>query len=130
MAVATVNGFDGNAFDQNSIDAVAARFIKTLCRIALSGTYVTGGVPLDFSNGGVNSSVPPQSRGIAQVSLRSNGPASSVGANGGNYEYIPGTNPTNGKLKIFATAGTEYSAGALGTDATTDIVMAEVWYAR
>lgn len=132
MAVA-VNGWDGNAFDQNSIDAVASRFLKTLCRLTLSGNYTTGGDTLDFSNGGVNSAVPPNSRGISQVSIKSNGPAASVGANGGNYQFIPGSGAspwTNAKLKVFATAGTQYASGAYGSDATTDIVECEVWWAR
>lgn len=126
----TVKGFDGNPFDQNSIDGVAARFVKTLCRLVLSGNYTTGGDTLDLSNGGVSSAIPPQSRGIAVVFVDSNGPLSSIGANGGSFHYIPGSNPTNGKLKIFATAGTEYASGAYGTDATTDVIEAEIWWAR
>src|SRR5665213_2799555 len=128
MAV-TVNGFDNNPFDQRSLDAAGGRFIKALYRFVLSGSYTTNGDPLDFSNGGVNSAVPSAVSSLlpAFVDIQSNGPASSVGANGGNYQFVPGTTLANGKLKIFATAGTQYANGAYSTDATTDVIYAIVY---
>lgn len=130
MSVKVV-GFNGNAFDQNSIDGSGNRFLKTLCQLILSGSYATGGDTLDFTNAGVNSAVPPaQSQNAPKVKIYSIGPSGSIGANGGNFQFIPGTLITNGKLKIFATAGTEYSAGAYSTDATTDVILAEIWWPR
>lgn len=129
MAV-TVEGWDGNAFDSNSIDPVAGKFIRTRCRLKLSGNYTTGGDTIDWTNGGVNSSVPPETRGIADVKISSLGPSGSVGANGGNYQVEPGSALTNWLLKIFATAGTQYASGSYGSDATSDVICAEVVWAR
>lgn len=129
-----VYGFDGNPFTQYSIDKSAAGFIRSLVRLKPNVAYVAGGITLDFTNGGgsagVPSAMPPNAVKIAMVQIVSNGPAGSVGANGGNYVFLAGTSPTNGKLKIFATAGTEYAAGAFGTDVTTDVILAEVWWTR
>jgi hypothetical protein len=126
-----VTGWDGNPFDQNSIESNAGRFIVTHCRFVLSGSYTSNGDTLDFTNGGVNSAVPPaQNRGIASIQVQGNGPAGSIGANGGNYTPIPGSNLTNWLLKIFATAGSQYSAGAYSTDATSDIIAATIVWAR
>lgn len=133
MSVAAV-GYDGNAFDQRSIDAVAPRFIKTHVRFKLTGNYVSGGDTLDFTNAGgtlsAPNTVPPGAVALASVSITPNGPAGSVGANGGDYVAILGSAPTNAKLKIFATAGTEYAAGAYSADATGDIVTAECLWTR
>jgi hypothetical protein len=138
MAV-TVLGVDGNAFDQRSISSIGDRYIRTLVQLKLSGNYITGGDILDFTNGGGSAAapttVPPgqQANPIGPVrAVEGDGPstAGSVSANGGGYQLIPGTNPTNWKLKVFATAGAQYAAGAYGADALTDNVTFELWWAR
>jgi len=126
-----VGGYNAAPFDQNSIEAGQGRTLRTLHRLVLSGNYTTGGDTLDFTNAGVSSAVPtPQSRGLLAARVYSNGPAGSVGANGGNYEFIPGTTLANGKLKIFATAGVEYANGAYGANATSDVVFVEATWGR
>lgn len=128
MAVA-VAGFDGNSpADQNSLESFQGRYILQNLRFILSGNYATNGDVLTLTP-------PPQGARLVSVRVFSCGPSGSIGANGGNFQYVPGaaslpTTSPNGKLKIYATAGTEYSAGAYSTDATTDIIFAEVKWAR
>jgi len=127
-------GWDGNPFDQNSID-VGNRFIKTIVKAVLSGNYTTGGDTLDWTNGGGTPALPTtvpqaQNRGIVRVVENDSGPTGGILANGGQYAPIPGTLLTNWLLKIFATAGAQYANGAYGADATTDTLIMEVWWAR
>jgi hypothetical protein len=138
MAV-TVLGFDGNPFDQRSIRSIGDRFIETLVVLKLTGNYTTGGDTLDFTNGGgtpaAPTTVPPGQQYSNVGPIRadvSDGPsvAGTVLANGGSYILIPGTNPTNWKLKIFATAGAQYANGAYGADALTDNPVLRLTWAR
>ncbi|MBU6231678.1 hypothetical protein KGP36_03335 [Patescibacteria group bacterium] len=139
MALAVkVMGFDGNPLDQRSFEA-GDRFIKVRVQLQIqAGNYAANGIALDWSNGGgapANpSSIPPAAQGLAQgpcaVTISGSGPAGGVNANGGKYVAVPGTDPTNWLLKIFATAGTEYANGALGNDALNDIINAEVLWPR
>src|SRR5271167_219526 len=126
-----VLGFDGNPFDQRSIRAMGDRFIETLVQLKLTGNYTTGGDTLDFTNGGGTPAAPttvPPAQSNSNVgparTVISDGPspAGSVNANGVDYVIIPGTNPTNWLLKIFATAGAQYANGSYGADALTDTV--------
>ena len=137
MAV-TVLGFDGAPFDQRSIQPGVGRFIRTLVRLKLTGNYTTGGDTLDFTNGGgtpaAPTTVPPDAGspiGPDRADV-SDGPtvAGTVLANGGSYVLIVGTNPTNWKLKVFATAGAQYANGAYGADATTDTPILSLDWAR
>jgi hypothetical protein len=140
----TVLGGDGGPFDQSSIMAVGDRFIKMLCRFALSGNYVTGGDTLDFTNGGgtpaAPTAVPPaQTRGIVSIDVR---PISklttSFAAAAGQYEIIvPGgvmpipLSAVNAlKLKLMLDIAVEYAAGAYGADALGDFLQAEVYWLR
>jgi hypothetical protein len=124
-----VNGFDGAPFDQRSIIA-SQRTITTLHKLKLTGAYTAGGDTLDWTNGGVNSAVPPaQSGGIVRIDVCNNGPAAGVLGLGGNYVCIPGLLLTNWLLKIFKTAGTEYS-GAYLADVLTDNVILRVDWLR
>jgi hypothetical protein len=140
-----VLGFDGNPFDQNSIEAAGGRFLKTLVRLALSGSYVTGGDTLDLTNAGGTVAAPntvpnAQSRGLVQIDVR---PISklttSFAAAGGQYEIISaaGVVPiplaniaTALKLKLILIGGGEYSAGAYGADALGDLIEVEIYWAR
>jgi len=115
------------------------RFIETLAQLKLTGNYTTGGDTLDFTNGGgtpaAPTTVPPAQGASAVGPIRadvSDGPsvAGTILANGGGYVLIPGTNPTNWKLKIFATAGAQYANGAYGADALTDTPILRLTWAR
>lgn len=140
MAAATVKvmGYDGNPFDQNSIQVVP-RFIKTVCKLLFqAGDYVTGGLTLDWTNGGGSPSYPnafpPAAAGVAagpsRVSMNVNSPVGGVVNLGGGYVLVPGTNPTNWKIMIYKTAGSEYGATALLADVLTDNVILEAEWVR
>lgn len=124
-----VNGFDGNPFDQRSVVS-SMRVITAIYKLKLTGNYVAGGDALDWTNGGVNSAVPAaQSGGILRVDVCDNGPAAGVLALGGNYVCIPGAALTNWLLKVFKTAGSEYT-GAYLADALTDNILLKVDWLR
>jgi hypothetical protein len=129
-----VNGFDNNPFDQRSIISGFARVITTLCRLALTGNYVTGGDTLDWTNGGVNTAVPPgqsfQTTGPIRTEIGNISVAAGVIGLGGNYVCIPGTAVTNWLLKVFKTAGSEYGATAYLADALTDTILVRADWAR
>lgn len=135
----TVLGFDGNPFDQRSILSEGPRFIRTIVQLKMTGNYPTGGDTLDFTNGGGTPAAPttvPPAQGASAVgpvrAVLCDGPSPAAGVvgNGGGYVLVPGTNPTNWKLKIYATAGTQYANGAYGSDALTDNPTIELWWAR
>jgi len=143
MAI-TVLGADGNPFDQNSIMAVGDRFIKYICRLVLSGNYVTGGDTLDFTNAGGSpaapTAVPPaQTRGIVSIDIRPISKlTSSFAAAAGQYEIIapggvvpvPLTAVNALKLKLMLDIAVEYAAGAYGADALGDFIQAEIYWLR
>ena len=140
MCAVQVLGYDGNPFDQRSIQPGVGRFIRTLVMLKLTGNYTTNGDTLDFTNGGgtaaAPNTVPPDADaspaiGPSRVDI-SDGPvvAGGILANGGSYVVIRGTNPTNWKLKIFATAGGQYANGAYGVDALTDTPILSLDWAR
>jgi hypothetical protein len=133
----TVNGYDGNPCGQNSFEAFQMRFIKAHYRLALSGTPASGGDTLDFTNGGVNSAVPPLGRVIESISIRGHGSAigSFVGS-GGYYALIgtPGvTANTAWKLNAYSAGGTSQGGTAYasftGGSALTDTIELEVVWA-
>ena len=126
MAV-QVLGFDGAPFDQRSIIA-SQRTITTLYKLKLTGNYVALGDTLDWTNGGVNSAVPAaQSGGIVRIDVCDNGPAAGVLAAGGNYVCVPGTLLTNWLLKVFKTAGSEYTGAYLADALTENIILRVDW---
>lgn len=49
-----------------------------------------------------------------------------TGQSGYEYAYVPGTNASNGKLKISTTAGTEVTAGAMPAGVSGDTIMYRV----
>jgi len=117
----TVNGRDGNAFDQNSLDGFQGRFIKAYYRLALSGTPPSGGDTLDFTNGAVNSAVPPLVRGIEGIAIKAMGSAigSFIGS-GGYFVLIgtPGVPGASGVTELTAWKLAAYSAGGTGQSGT------------
>jgi len=140
----TVYGLDGNAFDQNSIEAVGGRFLRTVVRLVLSGSYVAGGDALDLTNGGGTSSAPStvptaQVRGIARFSFSPIAKTTAgLSAIGGSYSLlssgavtpIPISAVSALKLKLFLVTNAEYTAGAYGADALADMLIAEIMWAR
>lgn len=133
MAI-TVKGFDGNPFDQRSIVGIT-RMIQCLHLLSFSGNYSTGGDTLDWTNGGVNSAVPPDASGSTTGPVRTDvddatGAITTVTGKNGQYVIILGTTLSNWKCKIYVTPGVEYSAGAYGTDVTQDTVILSTYWVR
>jgi hypothetical protein len=142
MAI-TVLGMDGNPFDQQSIEASGARFLRCYNIFKLSGSYATGGDTLDFTNGGGSLAspvaVPVNTRGLVSIDLRpwAKTTSSFSAADGQYFVLAPGgvipvplASINALKLKLMLDVATEYSAGAYGTDALADILIAECVWAR
>jgi len=72
--------------------------IGTLSINANPATYTTGGIVCSLSHPLIKAQRPPQFVDILSV-------------NGNLYTYIPGTNISNGLLKIFTAIGTELGNG-------------------
>lgn len=143
----TVLGFDGGPFNQSSIEAVGARFLRSYVRIVPTGAYVAGGDTLDLTNGGAAAvaaapAVIPQSqsRGLASIIIKPVGISNTSLANaGGKYQVrlpLTSTVPTIMSLlnalllKIFTGVPAEYAAGAYGADVLADTIIAELIWAR
>lgn len=137
-----VLGVDGAPFDQTSVEIVGGRFLRAICRLVLSGSYVTAGDTLDLTNAGGTPSapttvIPAQVRGLASVDFRPFGKlTSSFSAIGGQYEIltpggvipVPIASVNAMKLKLWQGGNSEYAAGAYGADVLADILIAEfVW---
>jgi len=121
MSVSLLSGDGSGApVNQNDIDGSANNFIFVQCRLGFTSNYATNGDTLDLT--------PLASFGLLfanfiEASIESNGGAAgNPGLAGGNYQYLLGTTLANGKLKIFATAGTELGAGAYPASITGDVV--------
>src|ERR1700674_1880764 len=140
----TVLGVDGAPFDQNSIEIISGRTLRTYNLLKLSGSYPTGGDALDLTNGGGTPAAPScvpsaQARGLISIDIR---PfcktTSSFSAADGQYFVItpgavvpvPAAGLSKLLLKLMADVATEYSAGAYGTDVLADIVIAELTWLR
>lgn len=140
----TCLGLDGNPFDQNSVEIISGRMLKTNVLLKLSGSYATGGDTLDLTNGGGTPASPTtvpsaQVRGIAAIDVRPIAKSTSaLSAVGGSYSVISsgGVTPIPNsavnalKLKLFLVTNSEYTAGPYGTDALADMVCAEITWAR
>lgn len=137
-----VLGYNSAPFDQGSVLLGGGRFLQTLHVLQFSGSYVTGGDTLDWTNGGVQSAVPPaQSGGTVgeinnpvqvQMDESTTNGSTLLGA-GGLYVLLDGTNLTNWKVKLFKNTGgsvQEYPAGAYGSDVLTDDVEIIATWAR
>lgn len=130
-----VNGFDGNPFDQRSIEGLQGRFIVCHYLLALSGNQAAGGDTLDFTNGGVNSAVPQLGRGIVSATTEESAEsASSFIGSGGYFELIglPSTALNAWKLLGYSAGGTAQSgaySGFTGGSALVDSIALKVtWY--
>ncbi|MGH9735428.1 MAG: hypothetical protein ACRD8A_12670 [Candidatus Acidiferrales bacterium] len=131
----TVNGFDGNPFDQRSIESLQGRFIVCHYLLGLLGNQAVGGDTLDFTNGGVNSAVPTLGRGIASaVTEESAATAASFIGSGGYFALIglPTSALNAWKLLGYSAGGTAQSgayAGFTGGSALVDSIALKVtWY--
>lgn len=79
--------------------------------VAIAGTYATGGVVVDLT---------------LQNDVKGNRVPLAVNfntSNGAYGNYVPGADAATGKLILFAAAGTEVAAGAIGAPWTTDTGM-------
>lgn len=142
MAI-SVLGFDGNPVDQRSI-MPADRFLEVILLLSFSGSYSTGGDTLDLTNGGGTLAAPNIMSllglvdGVADITTSPSGPAASQSATGGYYSVVPPngnaviklSDISNLKLKIFAAAGSELSAGAYPSAVTTDVVKLRILFRR
>lgn len=133
-------GYDGNAFDQNSIRATKDRMLEAIYQVVLGGTYPSGGEPLDFTNGGgtptLPNCIPPGVRGVAHIHLDGRS-ATSGFLNGGGYGCIvpPNLNAplkladlASLKLKLFAAGGSEASGTYASLGFANDVVILRVLY--
>ena len=71
--------------------------------------YVVGGIAFSLSSPLIKASRPP-----LMVSF--------VGQNGQYYAYVPGTNISSGKLKLFSAFGTELTAVAIPAAVSGDTI--------
>src|SRR6266852_5051376 len=93
-----------------NVDSSASNFVYAVATLTFSGSYVTGGDTLDFTQ--VADKLPSDT--IVQVFAESQ--------NGNNGYYIPvqGSALNNWKLKAFVGGGTEIAAGAYPGTVTGD----------
>jgi hypothetical protein len=129
MSLAIV-GLDGNPWTQRDLDGSGSNIIVSKHKLTFTSNYVTGGDTLDLS--AIASLIPSGALPLTVV-ITEQGTAAvpSLSAAGGFYELIQAAVPAlnNYKIKVFKnTAGSvaEYSAGAYGTDVTTDNVFLEI----
>lgn len=117
-----VNAFDNTPFDQRSIFSMGDRFITQLLRLVFSGTYITGGDTLDFTNVGGTptypNAVPPAASsapvGPSSITVCDNDPIAAPGASVAadyDYRFIAGATPDTWKVVIFTGAGVELENG-------------------
>lgn len=144
LGTVTLYGVDGNPFDQNSIEAVGARFLRTYVRMALSGNYPTGGDLFDLTNGGGTPAAPtvvPQAQngGLVSIDFRPFSKlTTSFAAVGGQYEIInaggivpiPFSAINALRLQLWLASNAQYANGAYGADALGDVITAELIWKR
>lgn len=107
-----------NVFGNPDSTKAGGNYIGTL---TFSGSYVTGGDALSFSVQGVLGYAAP-----LQVEVYEQ-PTTSQTGTGYAFVYAKGTTTANGKLQIFSTASTQFSAGAYGTTFATTTVKCRIW---
>ena len=123
----SVKGFDGNVFDQNSIDSHQRTF-ETLHQLVFSGSYPVNGDILDMTNGAINSAVPPSSI-LLMLEIFTCGPSTGYGATDGRFTLVnpgstmPSTNFTGWKVRIWAAGGGELSNSTYPSTITGDVIM-------
>ncbi len=99
-----------------NVDSSASNFVYAIATLSFSGSYVTGGDTLDFTQ--VADKLP--STQIVQAF------AESQNGNAGYYVAVSGSALNNWKLKCFNGGGTEITAGAYPSSVTTDVVQLAV----
>ena len=136
-------GSDGNPFDQNSVEVVFGRKIRSTAKVVFSGNYSTGGDALDLTNAGGTPAnpttvVPAEVRGVEAIDIMVRGATGGYVAAGGGYAVVTGnqdspmnfTDIQNLKLKVFSTAGGELGAGAYPAAIQNDVVVLEMMWLR
>jgi hypothetical protein len=99
-----------------NVDSSASNFVYAIATLTFTGSYVTGGDTLDFTQ--VADKLP--STQIIQAF------AESQNGNAGYYVAVAGSAMNNWKLKCFTGGGTEVGAGAYPGSVTTDVVQLAV----
>lgn len=99
-----------------NVDSSASNFVYAIATLSFSGSYVTGGDTLDFTQ--VADKLP--STQIIQAF------AESHNGNAGYYVSVAGSALNNWKLKCFNGGGTEITAGAYPSSVTTDVVQLSI----
>jgi len=116
MAVSTLTV----AVKQTWSDGKMLHVIGTITIQASPGTYPTGGFTLNLNDPLIKAQRTPVVCYITPQALQ--------GAQAlYEYTYVPGSNNTNGKLKIF-TAGAEVAAGATPAGVSGDIILFEALF--
>jgi hypothetical protein len=98
------------------------KMIRATFKITLTGSYVTGGDPVDLSGiapAGCSRPPMPGTFGLASVN-----PA----AAGAIYFYVAGTTLQNGKLQVLTGAIAELSAGAYPAAQLADIIVCSAFF--
>ncbi len=133
MSIA-VNGADGNPFGTRDVDGSASNYAYSTHRLVFSGSYSTGGDPLDLSS--VATLVPTALLPIS-ITVTEQGTAAtpSLSAAGGFYAVVQAAVPTlkNFLLKVFKNTGgsvAEYGAGAYTADVLTDVVILSIQWRK
>jgi hypothetical protein len=96
-----------------NVDGSGSNLFYAIATLAFSGSYVTGGDTLDFTQVADKLS----STQLIQVF------ADSQNGNAGYYVPVAGAALNNWKLKAFTGGGTEVTAGAYPASVTTDVVQ-------
>jgi hypothetical protein len=86
--------------------------IEVIGTLTFSGSYVAGGDTVNFAHPSIKSSRVPFAISI-------------LGQSGYTYVFVPGTDITSGKVKIFPASLTELLAGAYPAGITGDTVIFE-----
>lgn len=94
------------------------RIIGTIT-ISAAGTYTAGGIPLSLFNAAVKATQKP-----LRVQIQ--------GQSGFVYDYVPGTDASNGKMKCYTTYATEVSdtgslTGQIADTITFEAVLQGMW---
>lgn len=112
MATATV-AITVTNLDSTWSDGKMYHVYGTLTLTASPATYLTGGLPVNFASPLIKATRAPKI-----VNLNSQ--------NGYIYSYVPGTDNTNGLLKIFTAIGTELgNAVAIPAGNSGDVIQFE-----
>jgi hypothetical protein len=123
-------GMDGGGPTSRDVDASPNNFTYASFRLSFSGSYSTGGDPLDLS--AIAGLIPAQT--LLNAFCDSNGTGTQQGAVGGYYQVLGNqavpTALNAYKLKIFSSGGAEQGAGAYPAAITGDYVVLQLQFRK